>query len=223
MIKHIVSRTYKPMLVKYLSKTRKFRHKDIVLQIPPQVFHPGFFYSTRLLLRYLLALPLEGKSFLELGAGSGLIAFSAVKKGALVTATDINPVAVEYLRQNSEFNNLTLNTIESDLFDDVPKQIFEVVAINPPYYKRNPASFKEQAWYCGENGEYFEKLFQQIGAYTLPSSVIVMILCDGCDIKMIENIAQKNNFQITLSQTSQNLLETNFIYTILKNPVLQQQ
>src|SRR5258705_13950813 len=64
-IKHIVARTYKPLLVKYLSKTRVYKHSDIKLEIPPQVFHPRFFFSTRLLLNYVKQLPLNDKSFLE--------------------------------------------------------------------------------------------------------------------------------------------------------------
>jgi release factor glutamine methyltransferase len=97
-LKHIVAYTYKPLLVKYLSKTRVYNWEDIKLLIPPEVFHPGFFTSTQLLLQYLKRFSLNERSFLELGAGSGLIAIYAAKKGAMVTATDISPVAYEYLK-----------------------------------------------------------------------------------------------------------------------------
>ena len=79
-VKYIVERTYRPILVSYLSKTRFYTCNDIRLQVPPQVFHPGFFFSTKLLLAYMEGLPLYGKNFLELGAGSGLIAIHAAKK-----------------------------------------------------------------------------------------------------------------------------------------------
>jgi release factor glutamine methyltransferase len=215
-LKHIVSRTYKPLLVKYLSKTRTYRHGDILLQIPPQVFHPGFFFSTKILLRHVLGLSLQGKSLLELGAGSGLIAFSAKKKGSLVTASDINPVAIEYLHRNGIRNNISLRVIESDLFNNISKQSFDIITINPPYYKKKPVTLQDHAWYCGENGEYFQTLFQQLGAYTHLSSIVLMILCDGCDIQMIESLAAKNRFAMSLAQTKQNLLEKNFIYQISK-------
>ena len=92
----------KPLLVKYLSATKCYQYKGIKLIIPPEVFHPGFFFSTKLLLQYINQFSLQQKTFLELGAGSGLIAIYAAKKNAMVTATDINPVAVEYLKKNSE-------------------------------------------------------------------------------------------------------------------------
>ncbi|HKB43764.1 MAG TPA: hypothetical protein VKC90_05220, partial [Chitinophagaceae bacterium] len=79
-IKHIVAHTYKPLLVKYLSKTRIYKYENIKLEIPPQVFHPGFFFSTRLLLNYIKQVPLKDKSFLEPGCGSGLISIYAAKK-----------------------------------------------------------------------------------------------------------------------------------------------
>ena len=135
-IKHIVAHTYKPFLVRYLSKTRIYQHGGIRLEVPPAVFHPGFFFSTHLLNRYLDRLPVNGKTFLELGAGSGFIAFSAARKGAIVTASDINPVAIDYLRRNSDENKISIDIIQSDLFAQIPIKSFDIIAINPPYYKK---------------------------------------------------------------------------------------
>src|ERR1051326_4600356 len=103
-VKYIVERTYKPLLVKYLSKTRTYSYKGIVLEVPPEVFHPGFFSSTKILLRYISKEHLEQKKFLEPGAGSGLLSIYAAKKNAIVTSTDINPVAINYLQKNAETN-----------------------------------------------------------------------------------------------------------------------
>ena len=75
--------------------------KTLNWKYPPEVFHPGFFFSTRLLLKLYQTIAIAGKSFLEPGCGSGLISIYAAKKGAIVTATDINPVAIEFLKKNS--------------------------------------------------------------------------------------------------------------------------
>ena len=213
-IRHIVSHTYKPLLERYLSRTRVYRYEDIKLEIPPQVFHPGFFFSTRLLLNYIKQLPLEGRSFLEPGCGSGLISIYAAKKGAIVTATDINPVAIEFIEKNSRLNQAGITIIQSDLFRNIPKQAFDIIAINPPYYKKNPESAKDYAWFCGENGEYFESLFRGLNDYVHPGSEILMILFDGCDMEMIENLAVQNGFSLNCVQTHKNLLEKNFIFQI---------
>ena len=213
-LKHIVASTYKPLLVKYLSKKRIYHYKGLRLEIPPEVFHPGFFSSTQLLLKYVMGLQPDGKAILELGAGSGLIAMMAARKGAAVTASDINPVAVEYLQKNSYRNKLSLTIIHSDLFENIPQQFFDIIAVNPPYYKKDPVYPAEYAWYCGANGEYFQKLFEGLAAYANYPCTIIMTLCDGCDLSLITNLAAVNGFRLSLRQTKQQILEKNFVYEI---------
>lgn len=216
-IKHIVAKTYKPLLVKYLSKTRIYRHKDLRLAIPPEVFHPGFFFSTQMLLQYISKLPLQKKELMELGCGSGLIAMVAAGKGATVTATDINPIAVEFLKKNCFNNNLQLQIIQSDLFNDIPVTQYDIIAINPPYYKKNPITFRDHAWFCGEDGEYFLRLFKSLHRYIRINTEILMVLFDGCDMEMINGFAAQNGFVLSCVYSKQNMLEKNFIYKIEKS------
>ncbi|WP_205512855.1 methyltransferase [Longitalea arenae] len=215
-IKKITTRLYKPLLVKYLSATRTYSYKGIKLVIPPAVFHPGFFFSTRLLLRYIASLPLKNKLFLELGAGSGLIAMYAARQGATATATDINPVAVHALEMNRRSNRTPLTVIQSDLFRNIPQQAFDIIAINPPYYKKQPQTPAEYAWYCGEAGEYFQQLFCGLQNYMHAQSMVLMILCDGCDIPMIKEMARANGFRLYCVFEKKNWIETNFIFMIEK-------
>ena len=213
-LKNIVAHTYKPFLEKYLSKKRVYTYGDIKLQIPPEVFHPGFFTSTQFLLQSVKKLSVQGKNFLELGAGNGLISIYAAKQNAKVTATDINPVAVEYLRINSSQNKTFINIILSDLFESITPQAFDIIAINPPYYKKNPQTLLDHAWYCGENGEFFFELFNQLAAYIHGRTEVLMVLCEGCDIRMIEEVARQNGFKLNCIEMKQSLIEKNFIYKI---------
>ena len=214
MLKHIVAHTYKPWLVKYLSRNRLYRYDGIQFEIPPEVFHPGFFNSTHLLLQQIRQLPLKGQGLLELGAGSGLISMHGARHGARVTASDINPVAIEYLKLNSTRNGITMKIIESDLFRSMTPQQFDIVAINPPYYMKNPNTLIDHAWYCGENGEYFTSLFAQLRDYIHSKSKVLMVCCDGCNLEMIQQAASENGFNLNLHLTRQYLLEKNFIFKI---------
>lgn len=216
-VKYIVERTYKPLLVQYLSKTRLYTYKGIALEIPSQVFHPGFFSSTKLLLKYISNQQLHGKKVLELGAGSGLLSIYAAKKRASVMATDINPVAIEYLSKNAHRNKVEIKIIQSDLFENIHVQEFDLMLINPPYYKKKPLSHKDYAWYCGENGEYFQRLFSELDRYIHSSSQVLMVLCDGCDLEMIKNFAEKNEFKMICVQSKKTMIETNYIFRIQKN------
>lgn len=215
-LKHIVAHTYKPLLERYLSKKRVYRYADIRLDIPPEVFHPGFFSSTKLLLGTIKTFPLANKQLLELGAGSGLISMYAAKSGAMVTATDINKIAIKWLHVNSVQNKVDPTIIHSDLFASIPVQTFDIIAINPPYYKKQPQTEAEHAWYCGENGEYFLRLFQQLSSYVHPCTEIRMVLCDGCDINMVVKAAADNGFLLRLLLTKKTLIEKNFIFSIVK-------
>lgn len=216
-IRHIVSNTYKPLLTRYLSKTRVYRYKHLRLQIAPEVFHPGFFFSTQMLLQYVSELQLQKKEFMELGCGSGLISMIATEKGARVTATDINPIAVAFLKKNCQYNKLEMEVLQSDLFNDLPGKQYDIIAINPPYYKKDPVTIQDHAWFCGEKGRYFERLFGSLAAYIHSGTEVLMVLFDGCDMHMIAGFASANNFVLTCVQSKQNLLEKNFIFKIERN------
>ena len=211
-----MSKTYKPLLEKYLSKTRYYSYKGIHLEVPPQVFHPGYFHSTQLLLQSIRSKSFKQKRFLEPGAGSGLISIYAALQGAIVTATDINPIAISTLHKNKIRNGAKLDILLSNLFDAIPVQAFDIIAINPPYYKKDPVSHTDYAWYCGANGEYFENLFSKLSAYIHAESSIHMVLCDGCDIEMIQKISSHHGFKMNCIISRQTIIETNFIYKIEK-------
>lgn len=198
----------------YLAKIRTYRYNQIYLIIPPEVFHPGFFFSTKLLVSFISKMNLHEKSFLELGAGSGLIAIYAAKKNAKVTAIDINPVAVKYLELNSSKNNVQLQIIESDIFSNVEKQQFDIIVINPPYYKNDPKTYKDYAWFCGKDGAYFRCLFESLDNYIHNASQVLMILSEDCDLEMISALAVKNNFTMDCIFRKKNIMEENMIFKI---------
>jgi len=216
LMRHIVSRTYRPLLVRYLSKPRRYHYKNFRSDISPEVFHPGFFFRTQLLLQYISGLPLKGRYFLELGCGSGLISIVAAKKGARVMATDINPAATEFLQRNAGMNHVEMAILQSDLFRSIPKQAFDLIAINPPYYKKTPLTPKDHAWYCGEQGEYFDGLFAQLGDHMHADTQALMVLFDGCDMEMIMAKAVQHGFRLNPLLKKKNLLEEYFIFGIEK-------
>ncbi|MHA4843577.1 HemK2/MTQ2 family protein methyltransferase [Flavitalea antarctica] len=213
-VKYLVSHTYKPVLEVYLSSTRTYRYQGIELEIPAGVFHPRFFFSTKFLLNQVRNEKFSDQSVLELGAGSGLISIYAASRGGIVTATDINPVAVSCLRKNMHKNKVMLEVLEADMFAGVPVKPYQFVLLNPPYYKKEPASVSDYAWYCGKNGEYFYRLFESLGQYLDSTSKILMVLCEGCDLEMIHHAAANNQFKMECIATGDRFLEKHFIYNI---------
>lgn len=215
LIKAIINFVVKPIVLIYLSVERSYKYDGIQLIIMPGVFHPGIFFSTKLLLKFLGNVELEDYTFLELGAGSGLISIYAAKQKAIVTATDISKTAISNIEQNAERNNVAINVIKSDLFNALPQQPFDIITINPPYYPEKPINEKDFAWYCGKNFEYFENLFLQLENYVDENSKTFMILSEDCQIARIQQIALKNSWEMRIVFQKRILWEMNYIFKII--------
>ena len=198
----------------YLSKPRNYRYEDINITVFPGVFHPGLFFSTKVFIEFLKGIDLKGKHVLELGAGSGLISIFCAKQGAHVTSSDINEMALEKLRENARQNQVSLEIVVSDLFDELDPNNFEQILINPPYYPKQPANMEENAWFCGEDFEYFKKLFNQIENLDRSGPVIWMILSEDCDLERITTMAASKGIQFKEAYMKVVSAEKNYIYEL---------
>ncbi len=204
----------------YSSKERSYSYKGINVRVMPGVFHPGLFFSTKLLIEYISKYDLNDKNVLELGAGSGLISVYCAKLKANVTASDINPIAVENINQNAKLNSVNIKVVESDLFDRIETKEFDYIIINPPYYPKNPNNEEEFAWFCGNDFQYFKKLFNQIGNYVNNDSKIIMVLSEDCDIEMIKKIGEQSHFIFTKCYEQKIWGEMNYIFEISKSNIV---
>ncbi len=80
----------------------------ISLWLEPQMaFGTGTHESTQLCLEVLERLPLTGRTVLDIGTGSGILAIASAKLGAeSVLACDIDPVAIQVARANCRRNRV---------------------------------------------------------------------------------------------------------------------
>ncbi len=215
LIKKIAHPFLKFLSFKFHSKPRKYSYKEISVLVHPEVFPPHFTISTKILLDYINELDLTNKSVLELGCGSGIISLFAASKGGVVTASDINPIAIDFLNKAASKNELKVNALVSDLFQNISQKEFDYIIINPPYYPKNPSEMKEMAWFCGEDFIYFENLFIQLASF-VPNSTILMILSEDCEIETIKAIASKNKLEFLKVHETKVSFERNFIFSITK-------
>lgn len=199
---------------KYLAKERSYSYKGIKITIFPGVFHPGLFFSTKILLKYIERIDLHKKYILELGAGTGLISIFAAKKGGFVTASDISLTAVYNIEKNVKMTDANVEVVHSDLFDDVPHRRYDYIIINPPYYKKTPTTEKEFAWFSGDDFQYFRKLFPQLGNNVYENTNVIMVLSDEADLEMIKSIARNYKFLMSEEFHKKMWGENHFIYKI---------
>ncbi|MEO6325015.1 MAG: methyltransferase [Thermoanaerobaculia bacterium] len=85
---------------------------------------------------------------LDMGTGSGLGALAAARVGYRVTAVDVNPEAVRCTRVNALLNRLEerVEVLEGDLFDAVPRQVFDLILFNPPFFGGAPRDLHDLSW-----------------------------------------------------------------------------
>lgn len=171
------------------------RIRGIPLVVFPEVFHPGLFLSTPLLLGAIEDLELEtGSLVLDLGTGTGICAISIALKGARVTATDISTIAVRCARTNVLINNLEdrVRVLEGDLFQPVEKQRFDLVIFNPPYYEGKPEEWAGYAW---RSENVLHRFAEGLGPHLTPKGRALLSVSTEVDLLAVKKELQENGFE----------------------------
>lgn len=104
---------FQPVIVGDEVVVHDVKHADVpqarydILITPRLAFGTGSHQTTRLILRMLSQLPLEGCRVIDAGTGTGILAIMAVKRGAAeVFAYDIDEWSVENTRDNLLLNHI---------------------------------------------------------------------------------------------------------------------
>lgn len=214
LLRKILLRLYRPYALWKMSRSNVVNNDGVVVFVPRGVFHPTLFFSTRFLLQTVLQQPLLGKTLLELGCGSGLIALTAARAGALVTATDIAPLALEAIKESAQKNKLPVEIIKSDLFANIPGRKFDIIAVNPPYYQSDVSDMSTAAWFAGNNMEYFHRFFEALPSHIHSQSSVFMVLSEDVNLPLIKSIAAQHQFSLNLKTERLIYLERNLIFCI---------
>lgn len=77
------------------------------------VYGFGWNPSTQAMLRAIQQVGVTGKTVLDVGAGTGILAIAAVKLGGVVCAVDTDPDATELTSQNAALNHVSISPCES--------------------------------------------------------------------------------------------------------------
>ncbi|MDX5320209.1 MAG: 50S ribosomal protein L11 methyltransferase [Bacteroidota bacterium] len=115
-------KAYDPILVDNRCMIRAEFHEpvegleyDIIIQ-PKMSFGTGHHDSTRLIVEMMLNMDFTGKSVIDVGCGTGVLAILAGMKGAdPIVAIDNNPWSYENTLENAERNHIPMEVIESDI------------------------------------------------------------------------------------------------------------
>jgi ribosomal protein L11 methyltransferase len=98
---------------------------------PGMAFGTGHHPTTRMCLAALQAAGVTGRSVLDVGTGSGILAVAAATLGAApVVAVDTDPDAVTVARDNARANRVEVDVRLGSLETLHPREVFDVVVAN---------------------------------------------------------------------------------------------
>jgi predicted RNA methylase len=89
---------------------------------------------------------------LDLGTGCGVQSLHLARHAASVTATDLNPRALELARLTAQLNGLAVDLRLGSLYAPVAGETFDLITTNPPYVMSPPRSaadrlaYREGSW-----------------------------------------------------------------------------
>ena len=89
---------------------------------------------------------LRGKSFLEIGAGCGIVSVFAALAGArIVVSVDISPISASNTKFNFNAHRLSnAHIIQGDLLEAISHK-FDFIFFNAPFYRERPGDWLERA------------------------------------------------------------------------------
>jgi release factor glutamine methyltransferase len=131
------------------------RRRDVGLGTLPGVFAP---ISDSWLLAAALRResPPAGSTVLDLCTGTGVLAITAARLGAQVTAVDVSRRAILTVKVNARRHGVRLRAVRGRLFEPVADERFDLVVCNPPYVPAPeddvPGRGRRRAWAAGRDG-----------------------------------------------------------------------
>ncbi len=141
---------------------------------------------------------------LDMCTGSGCIAISLAKyiKNSIITAVDVSSKAIAVAKVNAIKNDVVVNFIESNLFEVIPGQKFDIIVSNPPYIKRDiidslQAEVKQEPIIALDGGnsglEFYQKITLEALKYLNPKGLLAFEI--GYDQgKDVMKIMEDNGF-----------------------------
>lgn len=168
------------------------------LTVPPTVFHPKVFLTSKYFARFIGERDLTGKHVAEVGTGSGILSLAAARAGAAsVIAIDINPNAARAASGNARDNGLgdRVRGVCSNLMSGIaPRPMFDVIITSPPSFAGEPRDLADRAWHAGPEYRDIKALFEQARERLAPGGVVYLLLSSDSDLKLLGELIHLAHF-----------------------------
>lgn len=128
---------FEPLIIKdqcYVRATFHTPHPEYPFEIvidPKMAFGTGHHQTTTLMMEYILEEDFKGKTILDMGCGTGILAILSEKVGAGdIVAIDYDPVCFESTLENLQLNRCVNITALCGSKEVIPERKFQVILAN---------------------------------------------------------------------------------------------
>lgn len=188
------------------------------LNVRPTVFHPRFFLSSKRFVSFLDGLDLRGKTVVDVGTGSGVIALAAARAGAAtVIAADINPNAATCAAENARANGLgdRVHGVASNLLSAfAPRPMFDVVLSSPPKHAGEPRDLADRGWHAGPGYRDVADLFDQARERLKPGGKVYVMVSSDSDIDLFGERIRRAGFNSRVAREDSIFIESFLLYEL---------
>ena len=151
----------------------KYYYKDMEFDVPEDVYYPR--EDSELLAKTLESMELKSKNVLEMGSGCGFLSILMAKRGASVTAVDINEDAVNATKENARKNSAEILAHVSDMFGNVRGK-FDTIVFNPPYLPVGEDE-DDETYAGGTTGrEIIEMFVSYVPSYLKENGTVIIVI-----------------------------------------------
>lgn len=174
----------------------------------PNVYAPEFFNDTLWYAEKLKPLT-KGKSFLEVGTGTGVIGIVCALNGATVTITDINPDAVENANINVKKHRVDVSVLESDLYERLSLEVkFDFIFWAHPFNAWD-MEVDDMLLRSGIDPRYesLEGYISGARKHLTENGRLLLGTGDSADLYKIQELADKNSYRMELIEETEQPLE----------------
>lgn len=192
---------------------------DVDFLVCPHVYPSQRFRSTHAMLEAIL-LHTQNKKICEIGCGCGTLGQVALVKGAKeLVQGDINPYAVKNALENKKlhrFSDQQLRVFESDCFDNIPSEIFDIIIFAMPYHNDDIKIVDPllRAFY-DPNFNSIKKFLAQAFKFCHKDTEIFIAFSNKGDTKELASIFTKSPFAWELyRQTNKDSAYDNRVYKL---------
>lgn len=165
----------------------------------PNVFSPAYFTDSAWFASELPKI-VGYKTFLEIGTGTGIVALSVAKTGAKVTATDINPIAVENAKANFQRYNLNVKIVLGDMYFPLnTEDKFEYIFWNHPFNRGNNPNI-DMLFRAGFDYKYLslENYIRGASNHLKSEGHLLLGTSNFADLSSVQVLAMKYGYSLKL-------------------------